>query len=110
MLSGTLLAELSWYHTPSEENRKYLEVEARAAARGHAPLEAAAKEENAHRKAWVQATKNFEEVYAAYAASKTEEDRLAAGHALMALESASMYLKAAMTAREFIAVAMVVAA
>ncbi len=110
MHSAVLLAALSWLHAPSEEARLYIETEARLAARGANALEAAAAEEAVHRDAWLQATQEFEKAYAAYAAEKTEEARLAAGHAQLALESASLYLRAAMTAREFIAVAMVVAA
>lgn len=110
MHSAVLLAALIWHHTPSEEARLYIETEARLAARwGADPLGVAAAEEAVHRETWVQATQNFEAAYAAYAASGSETDRLAAGHAQLALESASLYLRAAMTAREFIAAALLAA-
>lgn len=109
MHSATLLAALSWYHAPSEEARRYIETEARRAARGDDPLKAAEVEEAALREAWEQAKWEFERVYAAYAATKSEEARLAAGHAQLALESANLYLRAAMIAREFISAAVLAA-
>lgn len=109
MHSAVLLAALTWFHAPSVENLKYIETEARLAAKGANALEVAAAEETIHREAWLQATERFETAYAAYAASGSETDRLAAGHALMALESANLYLRAAMTAREFIAAALLAA-
>lgn len=109
MHSATLLATLTWFYEPSVENLRYIETEAKAAARGADPLKAAEAEEATHREAWVQAKEEFERIYAAYAASKSETDRLAEGHALLALQSASMYLRAAVTAREFISAAVLAA-
>ena len=109
MASDTLYAALFWIQQPSEAYRRQIEAEARLAAKGADPLGAAEAEETALREAWVQAMWEFERVYAAYAASKSEEDRLAAGHALLALESARLYLWAAMIAREFVAAALVAA-
>lgn len=109
MASDTLYAALFWINNPSEAYRRQIETEARLAARGDDPLGVAEAEETALREAWVQAKEEFERVYAAYAASKTEEDRLAAGHAQLALSSANLYLRAAMIAREFIAAALLAA-
>lgn len=109
MHSGTLLAALSWYRAPSEEARRYIETEARLAARGADPLGVAEAEETALREAWVQAIGDFEDAHTVYTAAKTEEARLAAGHALLALESAHLYFKAAMTAKEFVGAALLAA-
>ena len=109
MASDTLYAALFWIQQPSEAYRRQIEAAAKIAARGDDPLGAAEAEETALREAWVQAKEEFERVYAAYAASKAEEDRLASGHALLALESAGLYLRAAMIAREFVAAAVLTA-
>lgn len=109
MHSATLLAALTWHLDNTEENREYIETEARRATRGADPLGAAEAEEIALREALAQAREEFERVEAAYAASKSEEDRLAAGHALLALSSARLYLWAATTAKEFVAAAVLTA-
>ena len=109
MASDTLRAALFWTQTPTEAYRREIEAEARRAARGDDPLGAAEVEEATHREAWVQAKEEFERVYEVYAASKTEEDRLAAGHAQLALSSAGRYLRAAMISREFISMAVLAA-
>ena len=108
MASNILYAALFWTQTPTEAYRRDIEAEARRAAKGADPLGAAEAEEATHREAWVQAKWEFERVYEVYAVSK-EEDRLAAGHAQLALESAGRYLRAAMIAREFISVALLTA-
>ena len=109
MHSDTLYAAIFWIQAPSEARRREIETQAKAAARGADPLGLAEQEEAALREAWVQAKEEFERVYAAYAASKTEEDRLAAGHAQLALKSAGLYLQAAMISREFISMALLTA-
>ena len=109
MHSGTLLAALAWFYEPSVENLRYIETEAKLAAKGADPLGAAEAEEVSLREALAQAKEEFERSYAAYAASKSETDRSAEGHALLALQSASMYLRAAMTAKEFVAAAVLAA-
>jgi hypothetical protein len=109
MASDTLYAALFWINAPSETRRREIEAEARRAAKGADPLGAAEAEEATHQEAWVQAKWEFERLYAAYAASKSEEDRLEAGHAQLALESAGRYLRAAMIAKEFVAAALVAA-
>jgi hypothetical protein len=109
MASDVLYAAIYWIQRPSEVYRREIETRAKAAARGDDPLGVAEAEETALREAWVQAKEEFERVYAAYAASKTEEARLAAGHAQLALESDGLYLRAAMIAREFIAAALLTA-
>ena len=109
MASDTLYAALFWINAPSETRRREIETQARRAAQGADTLGAAEAEEATHREAWVQAKEEFERVYEVYAVSKEEEDRLAAGHAQLALSSANLYLRAAMISREFISMAVLAA-
>ena len=109
MASDILYASLFWVNTPTEAYRRRLETEARLATQGADPLGAAEAEEAIHKASWIQAKAEFERVFAVFAASKSETDRLEAGHAQLALESAGRYLRAAMIAREYISAALVAA-
>ena len=109
MASDILLAALNWHRTLSEEARKGVETAVLRAAQGADPLGAAEAEAAAYREAWAQwaqAKVELKRASALYASSKTEEDSLAVGHALLAFESATMHLRAARTACDCIAEAL----
>ena len=108
---NTVLAEAyNWGETPTEAARKRIEAAAASfVAEELDPLGAAAAEEADEFRSWQNARAAFEAAYATYSSTWLEEDRVAAQWAQKGLGVANNYMRAAMTAKEFVAAALLAA-